>query len=331
MYPLVEEAHSHVAVIAAMNFQRTGDEVPPQSKKQELELPDGKSSRFAAAFTQRMTQFRQGKNPAPRPWTWVVGAVALSACVVLIVFAVAKFSPGSSGTQAKASASASLSASASPSTTAPATLSASRSADRRGSSAGQGDPGGSKAIVHGAPSPSGGGGTGGGTPQADPVKQTETTNTGSTSGTLNGARMAGTPPKPQATSYPGVLVVGHASGRCVTATGAQNGTARDGTRLELWDCAGGSWQTIDFRSDGTARMFGLCMDIAGASQDDGTAIQLANCNGGWAQRFKLNSSYDLVNTAIGKCVDAYKQGTSNGTVLQLWRCNGQSNQKWSKD
>ncbi|MFI2380365.1 ricin-type beta-trefoil lectin domain protein [Streptomyces sp. NPDC018964] len=122
----------------------------------------------------------------------------------------------------------------------------------------------------------------------------------------------------------------HNGGRCIAASGARNGTASDGTRLVTWDCEGGSWQKIDFRSDGTARMFGLCMDLAWAGQSNGTAIQLAKCNGGWAQKFKLNSAHDLVNTEIGKCVDIVDNKRTNGAALQLWSCSGSDNQKWSK-
>jgi hypothetical protein len=152
---------------------------------------------------------------------------------------------------------------------------------------------------------------------------------GSTGGST-GARSNSTTPNTQTVTYPGVSVYSHDSGRCISATGAQNSKAVDGTRLEIWDCGSGSWQKIDFRSDGTARMFGLCIDVAGANQNDGTPIQLAKCNGGWAQKFKLNTSHDLVNSAIGKCVDVIDKRTANGTKLQLWTCYGTDNQKWSK-
>ncbi|MGW1047357.1 ricin-type beta-trefoil lectin domain protein [Streptomyces sp. NPDC002547] len=126
------------------------------------------------------------------------------------------------------------------------------------------------------------------------------------------------------------MVFSHDSGRCVSASGAQYSKAKSGTRLEIRDCVGGSWQKIDFRSDGTARMFGLCMDIASASKANGAVIQLAKCNGGWAQKFWLNSAHDLVNSQIGKCVDVTDERTANGTRLQLWSCAGTDNQKWSK-
>ncbi|MFJ3756480.1 ricin-type beta-trefoil lectin domain protein [Streptomyces sp. NPDC090080] len=131
-------------------------------------------------------------------------------------------------------------------------------------------------------------------------------------------------------SYPGNAVFSHATGRCIAAVGSRNSVATAGTRLEIWDCVGGSWQKVDLRSDDTARMYGLCMEIAHGSQDDGAVVQLAKCNGSWYQEFHINSSNDLVNTRIGKCVDVRDNGTSNGTMLQLWTCTGADNQKWSE-
>jgi hypothetical protein len=72
----------------------------------------------------------------------------------------------------------------------------------------------------------------------------------------------------------------------------------------------------------------MCMDRAGASFTDGAVIQLARCNGGWAQQFRLNTSSDLTNK--NKCVDVVDKGTASGTPLQLWTCYGTNNQKWYK-
>lgn len=123
----------------------------------------------------------------------------------------------------------------------------------------------------------------------------------------------------------GDMIVGYASSRCVGVS-AHKGS--DGSPLTLQGCGGDAWQKWVFASDGSVRSMGLCMDIATASASNGAGIQLAHCNGGWAQKFNLNGSHDLVNTTIGKCVDAKDSGTSAGTRLQLWDCGGTSNQKW---
>ncbi|MCX4460796.1 ricin-type beta-trefoil lectin domain protein (plasmid) [Streptomyces sp. NBC_01340] len=123
----------------------------------------------------------------------------------------------------------------------------------------------------------------------------------------------------------GDMIVGYGSSRCVGVS-AHAGT--DGSPLTLQGCADEAWQKWVFASDGSVRSMGMCLDIAYASTDNGATIQLARCNGGWAQKFTLNSSHDLVNTQIGKCVDAKDMGTAAGTRLQLWECGGTSNQKW---
>lgn len=132
-------------------------------------------------------------------------------------------------------------------------------------------------------------------------------------------------PAAPATVVTGVAIRSHDSGRCISA-----GPGLDGTQLQIWTCSGSSAEAWQIKSDGTIRAFGKCMDLAGASTRNGTTVQLANCNGGWAQQFRLNSAHDLVNPHADKCVDVLDEMTGNGTPLQLWSCNGHDNQKWSK-
>jgi ricin-type beta-trefoil lectin protein len=126
----------------------------------------------------------------------------------------------------------------------------------------------------------------------------------------------------------GVAVQNYGSNRCIDVMDAQSGVGRDGTPLQLWDCAGSSNQKWVFASDGSVRSLGLCMDLALASTADNTQIQLVNCNGGWAQKFTLNAAHDLVNPTADKCVTA--NGSGNGSRLVLRSCAGTTNQKWHK-
>ncbi|SHI13787.1 ricin-type beta-trefoil lectin domain protein [Streptomyces sp. 3214.6] len=130
------------------------------------------------------------------------------------------------------------------------------------------------------------------------------------------------------TPVPGAIIIGQASNRCIDVTDAQNSKGKDGTPLQLWDCAGSANQKWIFGKDGTVRSLGLCMDVAWGSRDDGAVIQLANCSGNPAQQFILSKDLDLVNPQANKCVDAKDNGTGNGTKLQLWTCSGTPNQKW---
>ncbi|MFB7377832.1 ricin-type beta-trefoil lectin domain protein, partial [Kitasatospora purpeofusca] len=124
---------------------------------------------------------------------------------------------------------------------------------------------------------------------------------------------------------PGRPIAGRGSQRCIGTIGHR---LSDGVGLELQDCAGGAWQTWDFRPDGTVRAGDLCMDVAWGSVVNGTRIQVAICNGSPAQKFVLAGPEDLVNPQANKCVDAKDKGTAAGTAIQLWDCSGTPNQKW---
>ncbi|MDX2709990.1 RICIN domain-containing protein [Streptomyces sp. PA03-6a] len=174
----------------------------------------------------------------------------------------------------------------------------------------------------------GSGRSNGGTPSSGSRIDSGSKTTSQASGAT--ARPTPGPTKQQVVTVPGIRIRGHQSNRCITVTGAQDGVGHDGRRLEIRDCDGHAWQKWDFRSDGTVRALGMCMDLAGAGTGNGTPIQLARCNGSWAQQISLNSAYDLVNHHADKCIDVVDKGTANGSKLQLWTCYGTSNQKWSK-
>ncbi|WP_406841640.1 ricin-type beta-trefoil lectin domain protein (plasmid) [Streptomyces sp. AHU1] len=131
--------------------------------------------------------------------------------------------------------------------------------------------------------------------------------------------------KPVASATPsGRFIVSFAADQCITST-----SGKDGQRLKVEPCSSSSviqhWQIM---ANGTIQTMGLCMDAAGAGTYNGTVVQLAYCNGGEAQHFVLNSSYDLVNVNAHKCVALVGGGTAAGTALELRDCNGKGYQKW---
>ncbi len=71
---------------------------------------------------------------------------------------------------------------------------------------------------------------------------------------------------------------------------------------------------------------GKCVDVAGGSSDNGTAVQLYDCNGTTAQSWTVSSDNTL--RALGKCLDLTSGGTANGTQAQLYDCNGSGAQQW---
>jgi len=72
---------------------------------------------------------------------------------------------------------------------------------------------------------------------------------------------------------------------------------------------------------------GKCLDVAGASSADGTAVQLYDCNGTAAQQWTVGT--DGTIRALGKCLDVTGSSTADGAKLQLWTCSGAANQKWT--
>jgi beta-glucanase (GH16 family) len=72
---------------------------------------------------------------------------------------------------------------------------------------------------------------------------------------------------------------------------------------------------------------GKCVDVAGASAANGTAVQLYDCNGTTAQSWAWNSDGSV--RALGKCMDVTSASTANGAKVQLYDCNGSGAQKWT--
>ena len=82
-------------------------------------------------------------------------------------------------------------------------------------------------------------------------------------------------------------------------------------------------------SGNTLQALGKCLDVASASTANGAKVQLYDCNGTAAQQWTVNSSKELVNTGSGKCLDATGQSSADATPLQIWTCAGSANQLWT--
>ncbi|MEO3814982.1 arabinofuranosidase catalytic domain-containing protein, partial [Sphaerisporangium sp. B11E5] len=73
---------------------------------------------------------------------------------------------------------------------------------------------------------------------------------------------------------------------------------------------------------------GRCLDAAGNSSTQGTALQIWDCGGQAGQSYDITTAGELRTFNGTRCVDAYANGTSPGTQVIIWTCNGQNNQKW---
>ncbi|MFE6551825.1 ricin-type beta-trefoil lectin domain protein [Streptomyces sp. NPDC057746] len=81
------------------------------------------------------------------------------------------------------------------------------------------------------------------------------------------------------------------------------------------------------RSGAFVGLAGKCLDVAGASSANGTAVQLYDCNGTGAQNWTVRSDGSV--QSLGKCLDVVAASTANGAKVQLYDCNGTSAQQWS--
>lgn len=74
---------------------------------------------------------------------------------------------------------------------------------------------------------------------------------------------------------------------------------------------------------------GKCLDVNGGGADDGTKVQLWECNGTSAQAWSYDGG-QLVAPS-GKCLDVQWGNPERGTPVQLWECNGTDAQQWRFD
>jgi chitinase len=79
----------------------------------------------------------------------------------------------------------------------------------------------------------------------------------------------------------------------------------------------------------TFQALGKCMDVSAAGTANGTKVQLYDCNGTGAQQWTQGANGSLVNTNSGKCLDDTGWSTADGNQLQIWSCTGAANQSWT--
>ncbi|MFB7268849.1 ricin-type beta-trefoil lectin domain protein [Streptomyces sp. NPDC056244] len=80
------------------------------------------------------------------------------------------------------------------------------------------------------------------------------------------------------------------------------------------------------RSGTLVGLGGKCLDVAGGSNANGTAVQIYDCNTSTAQRWTLKADGSV--QALGKCLDVAAASTANGAKVQLYDCNGSGAQQW---
>ncbi|MFD7701386.1 RICIN domain-containing protein [Streptomyces caelestis] len=124
-------------------------------------------------------------------------------------------------------------------------------------------------------------------------------------------------------------IVSADTGKCLTAR-----SRAVGAELVIQPCGASAgaqlWSFHD--TDRTLRIGeDLCMGLDGGSVEKETAVLLQRCDGSSGQKFKINSTEDLVSLKAGnKCVDVWWGKEADGTPVKLWPCTGTANQTWRR-
>jgi hypothetical protein len=114
------------------------------------------------------------------------------------------------------------------------------------------------------------------------------------------------------------------TGKCVDDN---QGSATNGTKVDLSTCSGGAAQKWTV-SNGALQINGKCMDVTGQGTANGTLVELWTCNGGANQQWTASNG-ELVGAQSGKCLDDPGSSTTDGTQLEIWTCTAGTNQLWT--
>jgi poly(hydroxyalkanoate) depolymerase family esterase len=120
------------------------------------------------------------------------------------------------------------------------------------------------------------------------------------------------------------------AGKCLDVPGQ---TTAGGTRLQIWDCHGGTNQRWTHTAAGELTVYSggslRCLDAEGAGTAAGTAAIIWTCHGGANQKWRRGADGSVVGVQSGLCLEVAGAATANGAAVRLGTCNGQSNQRWT--
>lgn len=113
------------------------------------------------------------------------------------------------------------------------------------------------------------------------------------------------------------------NGLCLDVAGG----AKRGAGTILYPCNRGDNQRFSYTSAGELRVDGYCLDVQGASYDDGARAIAWRCNGEMNQRWRVQGAY-IRSELNGKCLTAQDGRGAAGTPVIVASCAGRANQRW---
>lgn len=102
-----------------------------------------------------------------------------------------------------------------------------------------------------------------------------------------------------------------------------------GNPVQLQDCNGSLAQQWTAIGDGTIRINGMCLDVAGATTGNFSRVQIYACAGNDAQQWISGPNNSVVNPVSGRCLDDPYGAPTNGAQLWIYDCNGGAAQNWT--
>ncbi|HUN37695.1 MAG TPA: ricin-type beta-trefoil lectin domain protein [Trebonia sp.] len=125
----------------------------------------------------------------------------------------------------------------------------------------------------------------------------------------------------EAWTLPASPIVSGLAGQCAAAL--------DGHRIGIRPCDASAGQRFTLGLDHTIRIAGQCLDVTGGSANDGTPVQLSNCDGDASQTFRVTAYGLLHNPGSGKCLADPGDSTASGTQLTIEDCYGRPGEVWA--
>ena len=148
---------------------------------------------------------------------------------------------------------------------------------------------------------------------------------------------AAIPGAADAATLTGVQYVNDGSSKCLDVR-SEDGSYTAGARVQQYRCkddsgnqrwilvgaVNGFYNLVNTQSR-------LCLDVTGASQDDGAPTQQWFCNGAanqlWAVHFD-GHFYQIWSGNSRKCLDVRNGSHADHAIVQQWECNGTAAQRW---
>lgn len=105
------------------------------------------------------------------------------------------------------------------------------------------------------------------------------------------------------------------------------GGVSQGSALIVYSCNGQGNQRFEWTPRGELKVGGMCLDMQGGGNANGTRVLAWGCNGGRNQQWYVDGS-SIRSRQNGKCLDVEGGNIRPGTRVIMFDCHGARNQRW---